>query len=153
MAIPIDLVKTALTTARKAGGNAAWDLTGTIRSLVNEGKASDVTGLLTGKPSNYAKMTASDIKTGAGAEYPRSSFNKLPKGTFTDSGKTTPPWKTPQGTPPWKAPAKNANPRTGVMARAKQEEAIATAQLKRKKQAATSAAIAKRRAINLKKNK
>jgi hypothetical protein len=153
MPIPIDLFKVAVTNARKAGGDAAWDLTGTVRALVNEGRSADVPGLLKGKPSMIAKMTASDIKTGAGAEYPRSSFNKLPKGTFAGSAKTAPPWKTPQGTPPWKAPAKNADPRTGVMTRAKQEQAIATAQLKRKKQAATSAAIAKRRAINLKKNK
>jgi hypothetical protein len=59
----------------------------------------------------------------------------------------SPPWRGPQGVPPWKAP-KAANPRAGVMARAKQEEAIAKAQLKRKKKADTSAAIAKRRAIN-----
>ena len=59
----------------------------------------------------------------------------------------SPPWRGPQGVPPWKAP-KAVDPRTGVKARAKQEEAIAKAQLKRKKQAETSAAIAKRRAIN-----
>lgn len=59
----------------------------------------------------------------------------------------SPPFVMPKGTPPWKAP-KAADPRTGVKARAKQEEAIAKAQLKRKKQAETSAAIAKRRAIN-----
>jgi hypothetical protein len=64
----------------------------------------------------------------------------------------SPPFAMPKGTPPWKAP-KATDPRTGVMARAKQEQAIATAQVKRKKQIATSAAIAKRRAINLKKNK
>jgi hypothetical protein len=60
----------------------------------------------------------------------------------------SPPFRMPQGTPPWKAPAKNLDPRTGVKARAKQEEAIAKAQVKRKKQKETSAAIAKRRAIN-----
>lgn len=59
----------------------------------------------------------------------------------------SPPWRGPQGVPPWKAP-KATDPRTGVKARAKQEEAIAKAQLKRKKQSETSAAIAKRRAIN-----
>lgn len=59
----------------------------------------------------------------------------------------SPPFKMPQGTPPWNA-SKAADPRTGVKARAKQEEAIAKAQLKRKKKADTSAAIAKRRAIN-----
>lgn len=59
----------------------------------------------------------------------------------------SPPWRGPQGVPPWKAP-KATDPRAGVKARAKQEEAIAKAQLKRKKKADTSAAIAKRRAIN-----
>lgn len=64
----------------------------------------------------------------------------------------SPPFLMPQGTPPWKAP-KSADPRAGVKARALQEEAIAKAQAKRKKQKETSAAIAKRRAINLNKNK
>lgn len=59
----------------------------------------------------------------------------------------SPPFLMPQGTPPWKAP-KAVDPRAGVKARAKQEESIAKAQLKRKKQAETSAAIAKRRAIS-----
>ena len=64
----------------------------------------------------------------------------------------SPPWSGPKGVPPWKAP-KATDPRAGVKARALQEEAIAKAQVKRKKQKETSAAIAKRRAINLNKNK
>jgi len=59
----------------------------------------------------------------------------------------SPPFSMPQGSPPWNT-AKSADPRAGVKARAKQEEAIAKAQVKRKKQKETSAAIAKRRAIN-----
>jgi len=64
----------------------------------------------------------------------------------------SPPWRGPQGVPPWKAP-KAADPRAGVKARALHEESLAKAQVKIKKQKETSAAIAKRRAINLKKNK
>lgn len=64
----------------------------------------------------------------------------------------SPPWHGPTGVPPWKVP-KAADPRAGVMALAKKEEAIAKARLRRKKEAETSAAIAKRRAINLNKNK
>ena len=63
-----------------------------------------------------------------------------------------PPWSGPKGVPPWKQP-KATDPRAGVKARALQEEAIAKAQLKIKKKKETSAAIAKRRAINLNKNK
>jgi hypothetical protein len=64
----------------------------------------------------------------------------------------SPPWRGPQGVPPWKAP-KAADPRSGVKARALHEESLAKTRLKIKKQRETSAAIAKRRAINLKKNK
>jgi len=64
----------------------------------------------------------------------------------------SPPWRGPQGVPPWKAP-KAADPRAGVKARALHEESLAKAQVKIKKQKETSAAIAKRRAINLNKNK
>jgi hypothetical protein len=65
----------------------------------------------------------------------------------------SPPWRGPQGVPPWKPPVKNPDARAGVKARALQEEAIAKAQVKIKKKKETSAAIAKRRAINLNKNK
>ena len=109
------------------------------------------------KITGVGESVASKIIRGKNAKLFPSSSSKVRPGealndligvnASTPQRYASPPFKVPQGTPPWSV-SKPTDPRTGVKARAKQEEAIAKAQAKRKKQSETSAAIAKRRAIN-----
>ena len=103
------------------------------------------------KITGVSETAASRVIRGTNARlFPTSSTRVRPGEALNAANPqryASPPFLMPQGMPPWKAP-KAVDPRTGVKARAKQEEAIAKAQLKRKKKAETSAAIAKRRAIN-----